>query len=252
MIRQAPRMKITFLINHDLPSLLALNYLIPALAQDEFSVFYTNRPVSRIASNTSELFELNEFDQNKLAQFSSLKQPLYSFAHFKAKLLNDINVADFARYIESQPDLVISIRHMSILGQAVIDYPRHGIINLHSGLLPEYKGVMATFWALLNKESQVGTTLHYIEDSTIDTGSIISRSISNVDYRQSYFWNVLNLYRAGSVNILDAVRTLKTGCSLISKNQASNGRYYTYPTANDIKKIDVPLFNLSDSPLEFI
>ena len=111
---------------------------------------------------------------------------------------------------------------------------------------------MATFWALLNKESQIGTTLHYIEDSTIDTGSIISSSTSKVDYQQSYFWNVLNLYRAGSANILDAVRTLKMGDSLIATNQASKGTYYTYPTASDIKRIDVSLFNLSDNPLEFI
>ena len=46
-----------------------------------------------------------------------------------------------------------------ILKAAAIQIPRHGVLNLHSGLLPAYKGLMATFWATLNGEEEIGCTL---------------------------------------------------------------------------------------------
>ena len=71
-------------------------------------------------------------------------------------------------------DLLISIRFGQIFKAEAIAQPRTGIINLHSGLLPEYKGVMASFWSLLNEEPRLGTTLHWITDKKIDSGALIS------------------------------------------------------------------------------
>jgi hypothetical protein len=61
-----------------------------------------------------------------------------------------------------EPDLFISVRYRRILKSAAIEIPRYGVLNLHSGLLPQYKGVMATFWAMLNAEAEIGCTLHTI------------------------------------------------------------------------------------------
>jgi methionyl-tRNA formyltransferase len=68
------------------------------------------------------------------------------------------------------------------------------VINLHSGLLPNYRGVMATFWTLLNGDKQLVTSLHFIDDSTIDTGGIIANSTLLVQQDESYLWHVLSLY----------------------------------------------------------
>jgi methionyl-tRNA formyltransferase len=46
---------------------------------------------------------------------------------------------------------------------------------------------MASFWALLNNESEIGTTLHFIEDSSIDTGSIVASTRLAVQRERSYF-----------------------------------------------------------------
>lgn len=100
------------------------------------------------------------------------------------------------------------------LNQMLFTY-QLGVINLHSGLLPAYQGVMATFWALLNKEQRIGTTLHFIEDSTIDTGAIISQSLVDANYGESYLWNVLHIYKAGCANVLSATEVIQAGNALI-------------------------------------
>jgi methionyl-tRNA formyltransferase len=80
------------------------------------------------------------------------------------------------------PDLIVSIRFGLILESKIIAIPKFGVINLHSGELPKYRGVMATFRAMQQNDTEYGTTVHYINDSGIDNGEIISISKQPLDY----------------------------------------------------------------------
>ena len=53
---------------------------------------------------------------------------------------------------------------------------------------PDYKGVMATFRALMHGDSELNMTLHTIDDSGIDTGKILGYSTLEVDPSRSYLW----------------------------------------------------------------
>lgn len=237
-------MRITLLVNHDLPSLLALNYLSPSFKEHNTSVFFTNGAAT---AGCEKLAKLAMFDSAQTAA----SFPLTSFKELLAEPLNQINSKDYQRFANTKPDLVVSIRHMSILKQRVIETPKLGVINLHSGLLPAYQGVMATFWALLNKDKVIGTTVHAIEDNNIDTGSIIFQSLTKANYERSYFWNVLNLYKAGCKSIVRAVEQLDSGKPLMSEAQSGQANYYSYPNSSDINRCPVPLFNDNDNAAHF-
>jgi methionyl-tRNA formyltransferase len=118
------------------------------------------------------------------------------------------------------PDLIVSIRYRRILKDAVIAIPRLGVLNLHSGVLPDYKGVMATFWAMLQNEEMIGATLHRIVDSGIDTGPVIGTRPVPADYGSSYLANVLRLYGPGCDMIVEAIQALETGKEPESTAQA--------------------------------
>ena len=75
---------------------------------------------------------------------------------------------------DTTPELMISIRYGKILRSKALSIPDHGVLNLHSGKLPDYRGVMATFRAMLAQEQELFSTLHWIDDDTIDTGRVIS------------------------------------------------------------------------------
>lgn len=238
-------MRITFLVNHDIASLLALNYLLPSLNEHDFRVFFTFKKMTK---PNEALAELGLFDAQQLEERSSL----LSFDELGAQRLNHINNADYRRFADTSPDLVISIRHMSILKSEVINTPLNGVINLHSGVLPNYQGVMASFWALLHEQSQLGTSLHLIEDSKIDAGSIISQSLTAANYERSYWWNVLNIYRSGCDNIVDAINQLQSRKSLSSKPQSGQANYYSFPTLQEINRCSVPLFSPKDDLEHFL
>jgi len=62
-----------------------------------------------------------------------------------------------------KPD-VIAVFGTSLIRDPLLSRGRLGIINLHGGLSPKYRGVDCTFWALYNGEpEQIGCTVHFID-----------------------------------------------------------------------------------------
>ncbi|MFP5380850.1 MAG: formyl transferase [Gammaproteobacteria bacterium] len=105
--------------------------------------------------------------------------------------INHPDVVRLAR--ELKPDLICVFGTSLIRGE-LLDEGRLGIVNLHGGLSPEYRGADCTFWALYNNEpDKVGCTLHYI-DAGIDTGRLIAHISPEVgagDTELVLFWRAV-------------------------------------------------------------
>jgi methionyl-tRNA formyltransferase len=70
------------------------------------------------------------------------------------------------------PDLVICAYYPRIFPRRLIELPPLGCINVHPGLLPDYRGTFPTPWCILNNETEIGVTLH-VMDEGIDTGDVL-------------------------------------------------------------------------------
>ena len=105
--------------------------------------------------------------------------------------INHPEVVKLAR--ELKPDLICVFGTSLIRGE-LLKEGRLGIINLHGGLSPEYRGADCTFWALYNGEPEkIGCTLHYI-DAGIDTGRLIahiSPEVREGDSELVLFWRAV-------------------------------------------------------------
>jgi len=92
-----------------------------------------------------------------------------------------------------QPD-VIAVFGTSLIKGALLERGRLGIVNLHGGLSPHYRGADCAFWALHNGEpEQVGCTLHFI-DAGIDSGDLIAHVCPEVkknDDELTLFWRAV-------------------------------------------------------------
>ena len=146
---------------------------------------------------------------------------------------------------DCEPDLIVSIRYRRILRDDAIGMPRHGILNLHSGILPDYRGVMATFWAMLNDEPEIGATLHRIVDSGIDTGPVIGISRVQTQPGESYLANVLGLYIDGCKMLAETVAALNRGKFVQDAQPPTGpGRYYSTPDAASIERFSAKNLSL--------
>ncbi len=243
-------MNITVLANRDIASNFALNRLLPALTpHHKVNVFLS----SRVGGNTQAPTELQQLKFFEQALFNDLFFPalarsgenslLQSFGVMACHLnipiveLNKINSEEgLGTLAASQPDLILSIRYGGILRENAIATSRLGVFNLHSGLLPDYRGVMATFYAMLNGEQEIGTTLHSIQDAGIDTGDVLGQTHAQLDCDRSYLWNVLQLYPAGVDMMLAAVEKISQGETLAGQPQSSGGSYYSFPTSVQLQQ----------------
>jgi len=92
-----------------------------------------------------------------------------------------------------RPD-IIAVFGTSLIRGPLLERGRLGIVNLHGGLSPEYRGADCTFWALYNGEPEkIGCTLHFI-DSGIDTGNLIAYVCPEVhegDDELTLFWRAV-------------------------------------------------------------
>lgn len=241
-------MKILILANKDVASNHALNLLLPGLDGHELHVFLSSR-VGGGGDRPQALVDLATLEQHWFNQvFSPAVPPVAerggryrTFAQMSEVLasplreMNAINAPEGLALLDAiAPDLVLSIRYGVILKADVLARPRLGVLNLHSGPLPAYRGVMATFHAMRRGEAAIGTTLHTIDDNAIDTGRIVTRTTLPVDPGKTYLWHVLNLYGDGCRVMLEAVRELAGRGVLVTRAQPAGGHYYTFPTAAEL------------------
>ena len=70
------------------------------------------------------------------------------------------------------PDLIVVVAYGKILPREIIEIPKYGIINVHSSLLPKYRGASPIHSAILNGEKETGVSIMYIEEG-LDSGDVI-------------------------------------------------------------------------------
>jgi methionyl-tRNA formyltransferase len=252
---------ILILSNQDIASNFALNLLLPKLAKNHTLSLWLSRSVGKSDNKPAALQQLTFFEQRLFNQFLSplLNQsaaPSKSFSSFQqlnqylcTPVLNVDNINSSASLTALQAlnaDLIISIRFGGILKPPVINASKQGILNLHSGILPDYRGVMATFWSMLQQSPVIGTSLHFIEDGTIDTGRLIKISKHDVDYQASYLTNVLNLYPQGVHDILNTVEHIAHSHELKSSLQEGQGQYFTFPCDEQLAEFESKGLRLFD------
>ena len=102
---------------------------------------------------------------------------------FKAvKDLNDEKSVAFLR--EAAPDIIV-FTGGGLVRQVVLDIPKLGVLNCHSGVLPPFRGMDVVEWTAMEnavKSTGFGITLHYM-DKGVDTGPIVmvKRIAANTD-----------------------------------------------------------------------
>ncbi len=72
------------------------------------------------------------------------------------------------------PELIVVAAYGQILPQSILDLPRHGCLNVHTSLLPKYRGAAPIQWAIANGDTETGVTIMKM-DAGLDTGPIVAQ-----------------------------------------------------------------------------
>ncbi|MBQ3437365.1 MAG: methionyl-tRNA formyltransferase [Fusobacterium sp.] len=111
---------------------------------------------------------------------------------------------------ELNPDLIVVVAYGKILPKEVIDIPKYGVINLHSSLLPKYRGAAPINAALINGDKKSGVTIMYVEEQ-LDAGAMILRKETEISDEDTFLSLHDRLKIMGADLLIEAINLLESG-----------------------------------------
>jgi len=108
------------------------------------------------------------------------------------------------------PELIVVAAYGKILPPDILTLPPLGCINVHSSLLPKYRGAAPINWAILNEERETGVTIMYMAEG-LDTGDMIAQSVVSIGDRETAPELHDRLALAGAELLSKVVAQLETG-----------------------------------------
>lgn len=175
-----------------------------------------------------------KFLRSKLDSRNNVRKVLAQYNIPLIQIEGNINKDEnLAKIKEYKPDLLVSIAGNQIFKQKLLDSARYGCINLHTALLPKYRGLMPSFWVLRHGEKRTGVSVFFVDEG-IDSGPILVQNpVEIVDMSQEELIRVTK--KMGMDAIIESIEKIHSGNYQLQENDASQMTYYTFPTKEDVK-----------------
>lgn len=138
----------------------------------------------------------------------------------------DINDPGFIAQIAAlRPELLVSVSYDQILRKAVRTAAPLGCVNFHAGKLPAYRGRSVLNWALINGETEIGMTAHFV-DAGIDTGDVILQRMMPIAWTDTYAEVLANVSGAFPELVSDALALIRSGQAGRRSQPFEGGTYF--------------------------
>ena len=172
------------------------------------------------------------FFLRKIILRKSVKKVLYSNDVPVISISDTINSKKNVELIQSlNADLILIIAGNQIIKQEVLDSTKYGVFNIHSSLLPNYKGLMPTFWVLRNDEPKTGVTLYQLTEG-IDDGPIIANKEYYISSETSQSKLIKDLKILANDLVIESIDLVEDPENY---KESKEGTYFKFPTKEDVK-----------------
>ena len=109
-----------------------------------------------------------------------------------------------------KPDLTVVAAYGKILPEAVLDAAPLGTVNVHSSLLPKYRGAAPINWAILNGETETGVSIMYLVKE-LDAGDVILQKRTPIESEEDAPSLTARLADLGAEALSEAVEQIRAG-----------------------------------------
>ena len=125
---------------------------------------------------------------------------------------------------ELDPELIVVAAYGKILPSEILDYPVKGCINVHSSLLPKYRGAAPINWAILNGEVVVGVTIMHMAPA-LDAGDIIAQVSTPIGADETAPTLTARLAELGAELLVSAVEAIGAGTAARTPQDEADSTY---------------------------
>lgn len=121
------------------------------------------------------------------------------------------------------PELIVVAAYGKILPEDILNYPKYGSINVHSSLLPKYRGAAPINWAILDGEAETGVSIMYMAKE-LDAGDVILQKTTPISDGEDAQMLTARLAALGADALSEAVVALGNGTA----TRMPQGDVFTY------------------------
>ncbi|MBC2850558.1 methionyl-tRNA formyltransferase [Cetobacterium sp. 8H] len=125
---------------------------------------------------------------------------------------------------ELNPDLIVVVAYGKIIPNNIIDFPKYGIINVHSSLLPKFRGAAPINAAIIAGEKETGVTIMDIAEE-LDAGDIILKGVTPIYEEDTFLTLHDRLKEIGAQKLIEAVDQIEKGTA---KRETQNSAEVTF------------------------
>lgn len=134
------------------------------------------------------------------------------------------------------PELIVVAAYGKLLPKAVLELPEKGCINVHSSLLPKYRGAAPINWAMLNGEPETGVTIMHMA-AELDAGDIILQTATPIHPEEDAEMLYGRLAELGGPLLVEAVAQIEAGTAARTP-QDPNGVSFAPMLSKELSPVD--------------
>jgi methionyl-tRNA formyltransferase len=142
--------------------------------------------------------------------------------------------AYIARVRELAPDVIASVAAPEIFREPILATPGIGCMNIHSGKLPIYRGMMPNFWQLLHKEPCAVLTVHEMVPK-LDAGGVLGTLEWPLRERDSLHRVITGTKQDGARLMIDVMKRVREGTATVTPLDMSKKKYFGFPKPADVR-----------------
>jgi|SRR5437870_3392836 len=148
----------------------------------------------------------------------------------------DVNAPEFlAELSRLAPDILISVSCPQIFKKPLIELPPLGILNIHGAILPQYRGVLPSFWMLANGEKKAGVSIYYV-DTRIDAGELCGQRIYDIPPDETLDGFLRRSKAIAADLLLEVLSDIDVGQVTRRALNLAEGSYYSWPDGPAVRK----------------
>jgi methionyl-tRNA formyltransferase len=148
----------------------------------------------------------------------------------------NVNAPEFLDELRAASvDLIVSVSCPQIFTSDLIALPELGCLNIHGALLPQYRGVLPSFWMLANGEEQAGVSIYFVNED-IDAGELCAQRSYAIDAGDSLDSLLRKSKAVAAELLLEVLASIESKTVTRSPLDVSAGSYYSWPNAAAVQR----------------